>query len=454
MPIRCGGRCGKMQGKKWSTPERDERVIELYAQYESAIKVAEVVGCGRTTVNNILVKYGIPRIGRSHGNGKKRKPKPEPKVKKSHCRSKYCPALIVMLYRCMGYKARDIAEATGYKMNGVQNVLSKRGLANTKSRLRKSDFDLDQIEYELLVLKIPGRQLDKKYGLSEGTVSKWMRQRGHYSGKGAHQEGRAGRSRSAGDFVYSDKMKELNQQAHEEATLRFAEKLQERFCGRFVVAGEYRPDGKLLATVRCTECGHVFTHSIDMRKDWHCPSYKETNRERRNLVVSIERFARFKSQTHESVEKAISAYELAADSLRIYLVDKRCVICGATFHSDNPRQICCSSECSKMNIRKYGRGDIHRRRARRYHVAFDKSITLVTLYRRDKGVCQICGKPCDWNDDSYGSCGPTYPSIDHIKPFARGGGHTWNNVQLAHFMCNSIKGSTYGEVTDDVKLAC
>jgi 5-methylcytosine-specific restriction endonuclease McrA len=35
---------------------------------------------------------------------------------------------------------------------------------------------------------------------------------------------------------------------------------------------------------------------------------------------------------------------------------------------------------------------------------------------------------------------PTAPTVDHIIPLARGGSHTWDNVQLAHHLCNSLKG--------------
>ena len=35
--------------------------------------------------------------------------------------------------------------------------------------------------------------------------------------------------------------------------------------------------------------------------------------------------------------------------------------------------------------------------------------------------------------------GPMYPSIDHIIPMSKGGGHIWSNVQVAHIICNSIK---------------
>lgn len=74
---------------------------------------------------------------------------------------------------------------------------------------------------------------------------------------------------------------------------------------------------------------------------------------------------------------------------------------------------------------------------------FDKDITLGKLYERDKGICKICGGLCDYNDyEIRGNTiivGNSYPSIDHITPLSKGGSHTWDNVQLAHKQCNSIK---------------
>lgn len=74
---------------------------------------------------------------------------------------------------------------------------------------------------------------------------------------------------------------------------------------------------------------------------------------------------------------------------------------------------------------------------------FDNDITLEKLYNRSTGVCALCGRPCDYEDYVFNGsvfiAGNRYPSIDHIKPLSKGGSHTWDNVQLAHKQCNSIK---------------
>lgn len=75
------------------------------------------------------------------------------------------------------------------------------------------------------------------------------------------------------------------------------------------------------------------------------------------------------------------------------------------------------------------------RRALEAGVECDTSITYQGLFERDKGICQLCMKPVPLE----------YATIDHKKPYALGGTHTWNNVQLAHFNCNAKKGTSYGE---------
>jgi 5-methylcytosine-specific restriction endonuclease McrA len=39
-----------------------------------------------------------------------------------------------------------------------------------------------------------------------------------------------------------------------------------------------------------------------------------------------------------------------------------------------------------------------------------------------------------------------YPTHDHIVPVSKGGKHTWDNAQLAHFECNTKKNAKLPEV--------
>ena len=64
--------------------------------------------------------------------------------------------------------------------------------------------------------------------------------------------------------------------------------------------------------------------------------------------------------------------------------------------------------------------------------------------QRDDNICKICGRQVDtedyyYTDEGYFIAGNNYPSIDHIIPLAKGGTHTWDNIQLAHRHCNTIK---------------
>ena len=88
--------------------------------------------------------------------------------------------------------------------------------------------------------------------------------------------------------------------------------------------------------------------------------------------------------------------------------------------------------------RKSVTGNI-RKRVKKYGSEYISGITLMKVYEKDHGICQICGKPCDVDDAKWGYIGPNYPTIDHIIALANGGSHTWGNVQLAHHLCNSLK---------------
>lgn len=113
-----------------------------------------------------------------------------------------------------------------------------------------------------------------------------------------------------------------------------------------------------------------------------------------------------------------------------------CVVCGTI--TDRPKY--CSSKCADKVANKVK--EIRRRNIIK-EAMIDNDITLQSLYKRDGGVCYLCGKPCRYDDyvtkDGTFIAGDWYPSIDHVIALANGGEHSWENVRLAHRLCNSRK---------------
>lgn len=107
-----------------------------------------------------------------------------------------------------------------------------------------------------------------------------------------------------------------------------------------------------------------------------------------------------------------------------------CANCGEGFVRVRENQVCCSERCVRRrdNLR-------HARRIYR-NGAPDLSVTLERLFVRDGGRCRMCGRPMTFDCDPQSG---SYPSIDHITPIAKGGLHSWDNVQLLCRGCNAIK---------------
>jgi 5-methylcytosine-specific restriction endonuclease McrA len=65
------------------------------------------------------------------------------------------------------------------------------------------------------------------------------------------------------------------------------------------------------------------------------------------------------------------------------------------------------------------------------------------VFDRDGGICQICLVPVDpdlpYRDPETGLVNRMSMSIDHIIAVKRGGEHSLENAQLAHFGCNHSK---------------
>lgn len=111
---------------------------------------------------------------------------------------------------------------------------------------------------------------------------------------------------------------------------------------------------------------------------------------------------------------------------------------GRKYHAANP-------DYQRQNMARWRENnrDHYLVQARRYvanRVArklaqFVEEIDHMTVFQRDKGICGICGESVDSADFH----------VDHIFPLARGGEHSYANVQLAHPRCNLQKNATLPE---------
>ena len=141
-------------------------------------------------------------------------------------------------------------------------------------------------------------------------------------------------------------------------------------------------------------------------------------------------------------------YLSGAGFMDVQLSFYQCQACGKLFipiqHGVRDRNASHPMYCSKKCSREVSRKKSNAKRREIIDASTD-AISLSALYRRDQGICYLCGEKCDYKDRRIASdgktiiCGEQYPSIDHIVPLSRGGSHTWENVKLAHRGCNSAK---------------
>ncbi len=92
-----------------------------------------------------------------------------------------------------------------------------------------------------------------------------------------------------------------------------------------------------------------------------------------------------------------------------------------------------SKKWAKENPEKHS--DHQRTRRARKRNAFVEKVELEVVAERDNWICGICGEPVERKD----------ASLDHIKPLAKGGLHSYGNTQLAHLSCNKSKGAKWSE---------
>jgi len=186
-------------------------------------------------------------------------------------------------------------------------------------------------------------------------------------------------------------------------------------------------------TIRCKDCGAEFERSVQaIRKKQvkYCPVCRkkelEANREKKQAELAEANKRREEERERAKLEKA----EERKRKIKV----KTCVICGQSFETTNGKAKCCSAGCSKVyQSNRHDRRFVTGER--------NKAINAKSLFKRDDGKCWICGGKCNLNDyvirDGAFIAGDWYPSVDHIFPVYLGGSDTWDNVKLAHRICNT-----------------
>lgn len=206
--------------------------------------------------------------------------------------------------------------------------------------------------------------------------------------------------------------------------------------------------------IRCRKCGYIFERTTHYarhgnvscgkcRHDDVVKARKERQEKRRQ--------EREDERERKAKDKPIGLSYYQREREKKLDIAHTCKMCGREY---TPRQYMddanlksfsdcgfCSVACRKKSARKKQSGTKSiRHRARKFGCEFDSSVTLKKLIERNGLKCGICGGMCDPNDHGWTEYfGATSPTIDHIIPLSKGGSHTWDNVQVAHAICNSCK---------------
>lgn len=195
-----------------------------------------------------------------------------------------------------------------------------------------------------------------------------------------------------------------------------------------------------IVKLRCKSCGQT------IQKVWH--DFQQSKGSQGTYCEICRAAQKAADKKREQLKKADKAIRITQRRFEreasISFKQPRfmvCCVCGAMYSSIGNGKYC-SGKCRRKAHEKTKE---IRRRQRIESKLIDKDITVNRLYVRDKGICHLCGKPCDPDDytviDNAFIVGKLYPSIDHLKPIAGGGEHSWANVKLAHMICNSMKGA-------------
>src|SRR5574340_33933 len=179
------------------------------------------------------------------------------------------------------------------------------------------------------------------------------------------------------------------------------------YCSRECYFASIKAEPKLDRNYICKQCGKAFEGK---GSEAYCSDDCRRARERRRY-----------RETFVSVEETNP------------VVQHECAQCGRIFETrkNSDGRVFCSERCAHAN------GKQKRKASKRNSGSV--FVSFAAIIRRDKGKCQLCGKPVALKQKAPH---PKSPTLDHILPVSKGGKHHPDNVRLAHFECNSRRRNT------------
>lgn len=202
--------------------------------------------------------------------------------------------------------------------------------------------------------------------------------------------------------------------------------------------------------VKCLKCGQLIKRKGKtlLYSKINCNHLTEEQIKQRRLEKEINKTLSELSKEIKDINNRNELFEKELSKI------KECEYCGRIFYAKDYNWYC--SDICKANMKKEKRKARKRLREAKAkkNGKIEWNISLEKLIQRDEGICKICGRQVDtedyyYTDEGYFIAGDNYPSIDHIIPLAKGGTHTWDNIQLAHRHCNSIKSDNIIEYEEE-----
>ena len=231
--------------------------------------------------------------------------------------------------------------------------------------------------------------------------------------------------------------------------------------------------------IKCKNCGEFFLPKNKRGpKPKYCSkpcidkfSYKKRKKERKRICKFCgEEFYSVPKQKYCSHECRGKVQRTIKGTIR------KCVVCGNNFEITHKDQDCCSQKCGsikgaettkrqslKVKItcewcgkdfitfdrlkdkngqrfcsRKCQNANWSRKRRAMVKDLYVEDVSIGYLLKRDKGVCQICGKKVS-PEKKFPH--PDSPTMDHIIPLSKKGKHSKRNCQLTHWKYNLSKGN-------------